>query len=69
MPKKDAKEDGRRDKVRLKHGEAPAPLRELLRVPGGGEVDLSWYEDAATPAGLAATAQMSEHLADLKERL
>jgi PPK2 family polyphosphate:nucleotide phosphotransferase len=59
-----------------KKGEAPARLREVLRVPGGSGVDLSSYDAKATPAGprdkadgLAATAHLGEHLADLQERL
>ncbi|MCX4671770.1 polyphosphate kinase 2 family protein [Streptomyces sp. NBC_01381] len=54
----------------------PAQLRELLRIPEGERVDLSAYDPAATPAGPAdkaagvlATAQMGERLADLQERL
>lgn len=81
MPKKDArtdskKKDGGRDEERPKPAGAPALLRELLRVPGGAGVDLSSYAADATPAGprdkaagLAATALMGEHLADLQERL
>ncbi|MEV0112482.1 PPK2 family polyphosphate kinase [Streptomyces sp. NPDC050844] len=51
-------------------------MRELLRIPEGERVDLSAYDPAATPAGPAdkaagvlATAQMGERLADLQERL
>ncbi|MEU4999944.1 PPK2 family polyphosphate kinase [Streptomyces sp. NPDC021622] len=51
-------------------------MRELLRIPEGERVDLSAYDAAATPAGPAdkaagvrATAQMGERLADLQERL
>jgi PPK2 family polyphosphate:nucleotide phosphotransferase len=51
-------------------------LRELLRVPGGGAVDLSSYDTGSAPvgpadkgAGLAATERMGDHLADLQERL
>ncbi|GAA1374131.1 PPK2 family polyphosphate kinase [Streptomyces beijiangensis] len=54
---------------------APA-LRELLRIPPGGEVDLSSYDPEALPAGpkkkadgLAETTLMGERLADLQERL
>lgn len=59
-----------------KQEKPPAPLRELLRVPGGEHVDLSAYEADATPAGpqdkasgLAATARMAERLANLQDRL
>ncbi|WP_329124354.1 PPK2 family polyphosphate kinase [Streptomyces sp. NBC_01465] len=52
------------------------PLRELLRIPPGGEVDLSSYDPEALPAGpkkkadgLAETTLMGERLADLQERL
>ncbi|MFC9846745.1 PPK2 family polyphosphate kinase [Streptomyces sp. NPDC060223] len=84
MAKKDGKKDGKKhggrsggkDAGRRDDGKAPAPLRELLRVPGGAKTDLSSYEAGATPtgpqdkaAGLAATARMGEHLADLQERL
>jgi len=80
VTKKDAKNDvrknGGRDGERRKPAVGPAPLRELLRIPGGAEVDLSSYDAGATPggprdkaAGLAATARMGEHLADLQERL
>lgn len=55
---------------------APAPLRELLRIPGGERPDLSSYDAAATPGGprnkaegVAAVARMGEHLAGLQERL
>lgn len=57
--------------------EAPAlRLSDLLRVPEGEPYDLAAQDAAATPAGpadkaagLAATARMGEHLADLQERL
>ncbi|MGW3985319.1 polyphosphate kinase 2 family protein, partial [Streptomyces mirabilis] len=73
MAKKDGEgpNDGEQGK-----GGAPSPLRRLLRVPGGQDVDLSLYDARATPAGprdkaagLAALAQMVERLADLQERL
>jgi PPK2 family polyphosphate:nucleotide phosphotransferase len=77
---KDGKRDGRRGGGKAdgqkSEGKAPARLREVLRIPGGKGVDLSSYDATATPAGpgdkaagLAATAQMGEHLADLQERL
>ncbi|MFE6486432.1 PPK2 family polyphosphate kinase [Streptomyces sp. NPDC057757] len=88
MAKKDAKKDGTKDAEKngkrhgKKHGgrrardKPPAPLRELLRVPGGAGVDLSSYPADATPAGppdkaaaLADTALMGVRLAELQERL
>ncbi|MDG4864088.1 polyphosphate kinase 2 family protein [Streptomyces sp. T-3] len=51
-------------------------MRELLRIPEGGQVNLSALDARATPggpadkvAGIVATAQMGERLADLQERL
>ncbi|MFG2500935.1 PPK2 family polyphosphate kinase [Streptomyces sp. NPDC048441] len=79
--KKDGKKDGKKGRKRDggKHGktrESPAQLRELLRIPDGERVDLTSYAADATPAGPAdkaagvlATAQMGERLADLQERL
>lgn len=59
-----------------------AELRELLRVPAGGRIDLGGYDTRAVrggpdgldapgnkAAGLAATARMGERLAGLQERL
>ncbi|MCD7442929.1 polyphosphate kinase 2 family protein [Streptomyces lincolnensis] len=53
-----------------------AGLRELLRVPGGAPVDLTAYDTRAVrggprdkTAGLAATSDLGDHLADLQERL
>ncbi|MFC9701819.1 PPK2 family polyphosphate kinase [Streptomyces sp. NPDC056943] len=53
-----------------------APLRDLLRVPGGERLDLTAYDASAIPAGpadkaagLAATAALAPRLADLQERL
>ncbi|MEV0039572.1 polyphosphate kinase 2 family protein [Streptomyces sp. NPDC050804] len=54
----------------------PPALRELLRIPGDGPVDLSSYDTRAVPsgpedkaAGLAATARLAERLAGLQDRL
>ncbi|MEU9250262.1 PPK2 family polyphosphate kinase [Streptomyces sp. NPDC048270] len=54
----------------------PRPLRELLRVPVGGGLDLGCLDPASTPAGppdkaagRAATAAMAQPLASLQERL
>lgn len=81
MAKKDEKktaEQGAKERTaedRTKQNQS-AQLRDLLRIRGGKRVDLSSYDPAATPAGpadkaagLAATAQMGERLADLQERL
>lgn len=69
-----AKKDNRAKKDKKEQGKAP--LRELLRIPEGEKVDLASYAADATPAGpvdkaagVLATAQMGEHLADLQERL
>ncbi|MFF3753351.1 PPK2 family polyphosphate kinase [Streptomyces sp. NPDC002018] len=69
MARKAAKEKKRRDRP-------PPALRELLRVPGGGPVDLSSYDSRAVPdgprdkaAGLAATTLLAERLAGLQDRL
>lgn len=58
------------------HGGFGNPLAPLLRVPSGERVDLGAFHPGATPggptdkaAGVAATAQMAEQLADLQERL
>lgn len=59
-----------------KKAEGGTSLRERLRVPVGGPVDLSRHDAAATPggpdgkaAGKAATARIGEQLAGLQERL
>jgi PPK2 family polyphosphate:nucleotide phosphotransferase len=64
----------KKDKKRKK--QPTPPLRELLRVPGTGRVDLSSYDARATPggpedkaAGVAAMTPMAERLAGLQERL
>ncbi|GAA1901134.1 polyphosphate--nucleotide phosphotransferase [Streptomyces durmitorensis] len=73
---KDKNKDKKKEKGSKKSGKAPAPLRELLRIPEGERVDLSQYAADATPAGppdkatgVLATARMGERLADLQERL
>ncbi|MGW5866639.1 PPK2 family polyphosphate kinase [Streptomyces sp. NPDC055239] len=73
--KKD-KKDKKSAKDGKKQGAHPAPLSELLRIREGERVDLASYAADATPAGPAdkaagvlATAQMGERLADLQERL
>ncbi|MFI0928840.1 PPK2 family polyphosphate kinase [Streptomyces sp. NPDC021012] len=56
---------------------APEPLLgDLLRIPGGERIDLTAHDARATPAGpadktagLAATAALAPHLAELQERL
>ncbi|MET9675840.1 PPK2 family polyphosphate kinase [Streptomyces sp. NPDC006482] len=66
MATKDDRKKSRRD----------APLRDVLRVPGGERIDLTAYDASAIPAGpadkatgLAATAALAPRLADLHERL
>ncbi|MFD3722558.1 PPK2 family polyphosphate kinase [Streptomyces sp. NPDC058674] len=51
-------------------------MREVLRVPAGGRLDLRRFDPRAVPAGptgkaagVAATAAMAERLASLQERL
>ncbi|MFD9886035.1 PPK2 family polyphosphate kinase [Streptomyces alboflavus] len=65
---------GRKDKAAA--DEPALRLSDLLRVPEGKPYDLAAQDASATPAGpadkaagLAATARMGEHLADLQERL
>lgn len=81
--KKDPKKKNQKDnKDKKKQGSRKAktpptpPLRELLRIPEGERVNLASYAADATPggpadkaAGVLATAQMGDRLADLQERL
>ncbi|MEU5952505.1 PPK2 family polyphosphate kinase [Streptomyces sp. NPDC047525] len=76
MAKDKSKDKDKKKKDGKKSRKAPAPLRELLRIPEGERVDLAKYAADATPAGPAdkaagvlATARMGERLADLQERL
>ncbi|MFD5751844.1 PPK2 family polyphosphate kinase [Streptomyces sp. NPDC127033] len=66
----------KKDKKAGKRPEPAPRLRELLRVPEGGAVDLAAYDTRATPggprdkaAGQAAVSALAERLAGLQERL
>ncbi|RSS59952.1 polyphosphate kinase 2 family protein [Streptomyces sp. WAC01280] len=81
--KKDERKKTKDDRGKTKDGRGrkqprrrDAPLRDLLRVPGGERLDLTAYDASAIPAGpadkaagLAATAALAPRLADLQERL
>ncbi|MFJ2210941.1 PPK2 family polyphosphate kinase [Streptomyces sp. NPDC101062] len=73
------RKDGRKRRKPGEAGKRPGPvpaLRELLRVPEGGPVDLSAYDTRATPggpadkaAGRAAMSALAARLAGLQDRL
>ncbi|MGW7307716.1 PPK2 family polyphosphate kinase [Streptomyces sp. NPDC054835] len=72
MPKQNQK----RNREAKASANGTAPLRELLKVPVGGRIDLASYDAAATPggprnkaAGSAAVAELAPALAALQERL
>ncbi|MFI6704701.1 PPK2 family polyphosphate kinase [Streptomyces sp. NPDC050509] len=72
---KKRKKPGKQGKAGKRPGPVPA-LRELLRVPEGGPVDLSAYDTRATPggpadkaAGRAAMSALAARLAGLQDRL
>ncbi|MER5311584.1 PPK2 family polyphosphate kinase [Streptomyces sp. NPDC002773] len=74
MPKNDG--PGKRGPRPESQATPARALREVLRVPEGERVDLTAYDPSAIPAGptdkaagLAATATLAPHLADLQERL